>query len=116
MVSTITSKNGNDFGLELEQGRGTATEKSHFRVNVFHLNDNLDLADLDARYAQKSHTHNYASSSHTHNYASSGHGHDYAASNHSHSVIFRSGTSTNPSLSKGEPFLNTSYKVIYVGT
>ena len=69
-------------------------------------------------YASSSHTHNYASSSHTHSYASTGHKHDsdYATSNHTHSVIFRSGTTTNPSLSKGEPFLNTTYKVIYVGT
>ena len=122
---TLTSKNGNDFGLALEQGQGRATTKSHFLVKFFHLQDNIDLAELDARYAQKTHSHNYASSSHTHNYASSSHTHsyastnhthDYSASNHTHSVIFRSGTTTNPSLSKGEPFLNTTYKVIYVGT
>jgi hypothetical protein len=67
-------------------------------------------------YASSTHTHSLPS--HTHSYASTSHKHDsdYATSNHTHSVIFRSGTSTNPSLSKGEPFLNTTYKVIYVGT
>ena len=133
----VKSKSGNEFELVLEQGRGTATYKSHFIVKFFHLNDNLDLTDLDNRYAFKSHPHSdlaskeyvdtelgkkanthshpYASSSHTHSTVPS-HTHDYSASNHTHSVIFRSGTTTNPSLSKGEPFLNTTYKVIYVGT
>ena len=80
-----------------------------------------DLASksyVDTELGKKAntHSHNYASSSHTHSYASTTHTHDYSASNHTHSVIFRSGTSTTPSLSKGEPFLNTTYNVIYVGT
>ena len=102
--------------LDFYSGRGTAEEEERFLIKVFHTNDNLDLAELDERYALKVHSHEYASTNHSHSYAPSSHSHDYATSNHSHSVIFRSGTSTNPSLSKGEPFLNTSYKVIYVGT
>ena len=93
--------------LQLERGSGNLTVESIVYIKVFHANNDLDLAELDARYALKSHGHSYASTGHTH---------DYATSNHTHSVIFRSGTSTNPSLSKGEPFLNTSYKVIYIGT
>jgi hypothetical protein len=109
------------FDLTLEQGKGAPTLNSKCIIKFFHLQDNIDLADLDARYAPKGHAHNqYLTSlpSHTHSYASTSHKHDsdYATSNHSHSVIFRSGTTTNPSLSKGEPFLNTTYKVIYVGT
>ena len=97
-------------------------DKSH----IYHLDTPGDRAHaankgyVDDELAKKSdtHTHPYAASSHSHSYASTGHKHDsdYSASNHTHSVIFRSGTSTNPSLSKGEPFLNTTYKVIYVGT
>ncbi len=63
---TVTGKNGNDFSLALEQGMGTATAGSHFIVKFFHLNDNLDLADLDARYASTSHTHSVGA--HYHNY------------------------------------------------
>jgi len=83
----------------------TAKEVLEDRINALE-HELEDLTELDDRYSQKGHTHNYASSSHTHNYASS---------NHTHSTIFRSGTTTNPSLSKGEPFLNTSQKVVYVG-
>jgi len=114
----VTGVNGMSFTLTLKQGMGTADLNRHYFVKFFHLSDNVDIAELDARYAQKSHSHSYASTNHTHSqYAQSSHSHsDYASSDHSHSVIFRSGTSTNPSLSKGEPFLNTSQKVIYVGT
>ena len=85
------------------------------KTHIYHLDTPGDRAHaankgyVDDELAKKADTH-------THPYASSSHSHDYATSNHSHSVIFRSGTSTNPSLSKGEPFLNTSYKVIYIGT
>ncbi len=112
----VVGINGQTFTLELQQGRGIADLNKNFFIKFFHLSDDVNIAELDARYAQKSHSHNYASSSHSHSYASTSHSHDYATSSHSHSVIFRSGTSTNPSLSKGEPFLNTTYKVIYVGT
>ena len=69
---------------------------------------------LNTELAKKAdtHTHPYASSSHSHSHTHS----EYSETNHTHSVIFRSGTTTTPSLSKGEPFLNTTYKVIYVGT
>lgn len=183
-VVTQKEEGGSDtfvLHLDLEQGIGAPDLNSKCLIKFFHLQDNLDLAELDARYVGKSgnqdiqegrwylrqknaagqwrsyidikadgklglyhvqnpnddqhavnrgylntelakkadtHSHPYASSTHTHSYASTGHKHDsdYASSNHTHSVIFRSGTSTNPSLSKGEPFLNTTYKVIYVGT
>jgi hypothetical protein len=69
----------------------------------------------DHPYAASSHTHDYASSSHSHSYASTSHTHNYASSSHTHSVNFRSGTSSSPSLSKGEPYINTSTKVLYVG-
>jgi hypothetical protein len=72
--------------------------------------------DTELDKKANTHSHPYASSSHTHSYAPTTHTHDYSASNHTHSIIFRSGTSTTPSLSKGEPFLNTTYNVIYVGT
>ena len=125
---TVKSNNGNDFELVLERGMGTATYKSHFIVKFFHLNDNLDLADLDARYAQKSHSHNYASSSHSHNYASSSHTHSYAGTNHTHSgyassshshsgldATIKTGTSNNPTLATGQMYLNTNYGVVWVG-
>ena len=104
--------------LELYQGQGDAVADELFEVRVLDIAESeLDMAALDGRYAQKSHSHSYAPSSHSHSYASTEHEHDaYSETNHTHSVIFRSGTSTSPSLSKGEPFLNTSYKVIYIGT
>ena len=95
------------------------------------MSDDVDIAELDERYAMKEHTHSsvpshnhdYAHKVHTHDtthshdadYADKTHNHNYASSSHTHNTIFRSGTSTNPSLSKGEPYLNTSQKVIYVG-
>ena len=137
----------NYFDLELQEGRGFADMGRRFFVKAFRMSEGLEIAELDARYAMKvhshdnysldshkhseyltslpshthsyastSHTHNYASSSHSHSYASTSHTHDYSASNHTHPTIMRSGTTTNPSLSRGELFLNTTYKVIYVGT
>ena len=64
--------------LALDQGSGSVTDGSNVFIKVFHANNDLDLAELDARYAQKSHTHNYASSSHTHNYASTSHTHSFS--------------------------------------
>jgi hypothetical protein len=147
----VTGVNGQAFTLELQQGRGIAELNKRFYVKFFYLSEDVNIAELDARYAQKSHSHNYASTNHTHNYApdththnyapdththssyassnhthssvpshshnyaSSSHSHDYASSSHTHAVKFKSGTSTSPSLSKGEPYLNTSQKVVYVG-
>ena len=129
----VTGVNGMSFTLSLQQGRGTALVNKNFFVKFFHLSEDINIAELDARYAQKthshsyastnhthnyassSHTHNYASDTHTHNYAAKSHSHDYASSSHSHTVKFKSGTSTNPSLSRGEPYVNTSQKVVYVG-
>ena len=114
----VKSVNGMSFTLTLQQGKGTADLNTNFFVKFFHLSEGIDIAELDARYSTKGHTHSYATVNHTHSqYAQSSHSHsDYASSSHSHSTIFRNGTTTNPSLSKGEPYLNTSQKVVYVGT
>ena len=61
--------------LAQQSGGGSLEGSSDVYIKVFHANNDLDMAELDARYALKSHTHNYASSSHTHNYASSSHTH-----------------------------------------
>jgi hypothetical protein len=76
-------------------------------------------------YAGTNHTHNYSPTSHTHsNYANSSHTHSdvashthsYASTNHTHSKAkMQTGTSSNPSLTAGEMYLNTSQKVVYVG-
>jgi hypothetical protein len=71
----VTGVNGMSFTLSLQQGRGTADLNTNFFVKFFHLSDNIDLAELDARYSKIGHTHSYAPSSHTHNYASSNHTH-----------------------------------------
>ena len=128
----------NYFDLELSEGRGFADLGRRFFIKAFKMSDSFDIAELDSRYSMKvhshenyslgththsqyltslpSHTHNYASSSHTHSYASTSHIHSsYSEKTHTHSVIFRSGTSSSPTLSKGEPYINTSTKVMYVG-
>ena len=61
--------------LTLDQGSGSLETESNVFIKVFHANNDLDVAELDARYATKSHTHSYASTSHTHNYASTSHTH-----------------------------------------
>jgi hypothetical protein len=93
-----------------------APKHSHPYASSSHTHS--DVASHTHNYASSSHTHNYASSSHSHSYASTSHSHSgYASSSHSHTgAKMRSGTSTNPSLSAGELYLNTNYKVIYVGT
>ncbi len=58
----ITAVGVNQFTCRQEQGRGSATAGSHFLIKFFHLNENLDLADLDDRYAQQTHSHNYINS------------------------------------------------------
>lgn len=112
----VNSVDGNSFGLVLERGAGDASINNVFLVKFFHLNEDLDLADLDSRYSPKIHSHSSVPS-HTHNYASSSHSHSYAASDHSHGdAVMKSGTSNNPTLARGEMYLNTNYKVVYVGT
>ena len=65
----VKAVNGMDFTLELQQGRGVADLHKRFYVKFFHLSDGIDIAELDGRYALKSHTHNYASTSHTHSFS-----------------------------------------------
>jgi hypothetical protein len=78
----VNSVNGMSFTLTLQQGKGTADLNRNYFIKFFHLSDSVDLAELDARYAQKTHSHNYASSSHTHNYASKDHTHDSGEHRH----------------------------------
>jgi hypothetical protein len=82
----VTGVNGMSFTLSLQQGRGTALTNKNFFVKFFHLSDNIDLAELDARYAQKTHSHSYANTNHTHSgYSSTGHTHGgYAETDHRH--------------------------------
>ena len=44
------------FTLELQQGRGTAEENRNFFIKFFHLSDDVNIAELDNRYALKEHT------------------------------------------------------------
>ena len=60
----VKNVNGMTFTLELQQGRGTADTNKNFFIKFFHLSEGVDLAELDARYASKSHTHSVSSHSH----------------------------------------------------
>ena len=53
----VKNVNGMSFTLELQQGRGTADLNRNYFVKFFYLSDNVDIAELDARYAKKDHTH-----------------------------------------------------------
>ncbi|NCZ63197.1 MAG: hypothetical protein EBY62_05170, partial [Cellvibrionales bacterium] len=70
--------------LTLDQGQGSLTSDSNVFIKVFHANNDLDLAQLDDRYAIKNHYHDarYAQKSHSHDYASTDHTH--AGSEHRH--------------------------------
>ena len=50
--------------LTQDQGVGSLTNGSDVFIKVFHANNDLDVAELDARYALKSHTHSVSSHSH----------------------------------------------------
>lgn len=52
--------------LTQDQGVGDLTRGSNVFIKVFHANNDLDLAELDARYALKNHTHSVGA--HSHNY------------------------------------------------
>ncbi len=52
--------------LTQDQGVGSLTNGSNVFIKVFHANNDLDLAELDARYALKDHTHSVGA--HSHNY------------------------------------------------
>ena len=82
----VKAVNGMSFTLELQQGRGTAGENKNFFIKFFHLSDDVNIAELDARYAMKEHTHSSVPS-HNHDYASSIHTHDYASVGHSHTGL-----------------------------
>ena len=53
----VKEVNGMSFTLELQQGRGTAGENKNFFIKFFHLSDDVNIAELDSRYAMKEHTH-----------------------------------------------------------
>ena len=52
--------------LTQDQGVGSLTSGSDVFIKVFHANNDLDVAELDARYALKEHTHSVGA--HSHNY------------------------------------------------
>jgi len=68
----ITADNGGTgmrmLELTLDQGQGSLTSDSNVFIKVFHANNDLDLAELDDRYAIKNHYHDarYAQKSHSH--------------------------------------------------
>lgn len=67
---------GGDFvsvTVKLYQGHGDAVDGESFRIKVIDL-AGTDLAELDERYATKSHTHSSVPS-HSHNYAAASHTH-----------------------------------------
>ncbi len=80
----VKAVNGMSFTLELQQGRGTADLNRNYFVKFFHLSDDVNIAELDARYAQKAHSHGYAPTSHTHSYAPTIHTHEYSPTGHTH--------------------------------
>jgi hypothetical protein len=94
--------------------------KADNTLGLYHVQNPTDDAHavnrgwVNTELAKKAdtHSHPYASSSHSHS-----HNHDssYAPASHSHTVTMTSGTYSNPSLAKGEMYLNTNYKVVYVG-
>ena len=53
----VKAVNGMSFTLELQQGRGQADLDRNYFVKFFHLSDDVNLAELDARYSLKGHTH-----------------------------------------------------------
>jgi len=70
----VKNVNGMSFTLELQQGRGQAETNKNFFIKFFHLSEGIDLAELDARYASKSHTHSVASHSHPYEQIALSHG------------------------------------------
>jgi hypothetical protein len=85
-------------------------------ASTSHKHDSDYASSNHSHSSVPSHSHSYASSSHTHSYASTSHTHSYASTNHTHSKAkMQTGTSSNPSLTSGEMYLNTSQKVVYVG-
>ena len=63
----ITTDNGGtgirSMELALDQGSGDLAAGSNVFIKVFHANNDLDLAELDKRYALKNHTHTGGSGS-----------------------------------------------------
>ena len=82
----VKSVNGMTFALELQQGRGTADTNKNFFIKFFHLSEDVNIAELDARYALKEHTHT-SLPSHTHDYAPVSHTHSTAAHEHNYQQI-----------------------------
>ena len=102
------------------QWRSYVDIKADGKLGLYHVANPSDdehavnRGYLNTELAKKAdtHSHPYASSSHSHS-----HNHDssYASASHSHTLTISSGTYSNPSLNKGEMYLNTNYKVVYVG-
>ena len=112
---TAIDRSKNELTIEVKNSEGTVSMSEVVMIEHFAPQAEIDLTNyttydyVDEQLKTKSNT------GHTHSYASSSHSHSYASTSHTHSTIFKNGTSTNPSLSKGEPYLNTSQKVVYVG-
>ena len=89
-------------------------QNSVHAANMQYVDDEVAKVDTEVRKlatevinkSDVTHTHNYASTNHTHS--------DVPSHSHTGSTM-KSGTSSNPSLSKGEMYLNTNLKVVYVG-
>ena len=63
-----------ELSLDFYSGKGVADEGETFFIKVFHANNDLDLAELDARYALKDHTHSVGSHSHPYEQIAISHG------------------------------------------
>ena len=89
-------------------------ENAVHAANMQYVDDEVAKVDTEVRKLATE-VINKSDSTHTHNYASTNHTHSDVPS-HSHTgSTMSSGTSSNPSLSKGEMYLNTNLKVVYVG-
>ena len=93
---------------------------THDYAGKDHAHGWADITGKPSTFPPSSHSHsNYASSSHTHSgYASSSHTHSgYASSSHTHSGYagMNTGTNSSPAPSRGNFYLNTSQKVLYIG-
>ena len=89
-------------------------ENAVHAANMQYVDDEVAKVDTEVRKLATE-IINKSDSTHTHSYASTNHTHSDVPS-HSHTgSTMKSGTSSNPSLSKGEMYLNTNLKVVYVG-
>lgn len=77
----------------------TPTNSEH-AANMQYVDDEVSRVETEVG--------NKSDSTHDHNSS-------YATKDHEHPNTMKTGTSTNPSLARGELYLNTNTKVVYVG-